>query len=362
MSDVQVSGDTAYRPANPPDDAPPPNPIATTRISNPIEGEGEESVIRESVKALNEERRKKGEAVEANRDPVRMRYLDDDPKTLKQVAKDTSDYHRLAQPDAQALMKLGVSKADTLALAKSEAFAKQYGLEPAAANEYVRTGEMPPDKIGLAVDGVEIRRLGDTESYHSDAHALKNAREAAQLQGTWREAKAQQEQAFRDQIEQAEVARQEAESRRSQEAAQQQAAQQRAAQEQAAQQQAAHEQARLAAQAQFAQLSAEEQEALKELNQIGVWAQHAHPEERAQYWQHAQARDSELRQGLQQVGQLRAAQQIQIQKAQDVEWERVGAQHDKVFERELAKRHPQAPPIIRRCKGLVRNTSKKICK
>ena len=79
------------------DNAPAPSPA---HIDNPIEGGSTADQIKESVQALNEQRAQRGEAAELDREPVRLRYSEGGTKSLRQAAKDVSNYHRLEKEDA----------------------------------------------------------------------------------------------------------------------------------------------------------------------------------------------------------------------------------------------------------------------
>jgi hypothetical protein len=65
------------------------------RIDNPIEGGSEADRISASVRELNKKREREGTAGEIP-EPTPLHYEDKAQKTLRQVSKDVSDYHRVA--------------------------------------------------------------------------------------------------------------------------------------------------------------------------------------------------------------------------------------------------------------------------
>jgi len=154
MSDVHQGDST---PAPSPAEAP--TDVTTRNIPDAIEGGTEADRVRESVKELNRKRREEGTAVEEP-EPVKIRYEKPGTKSLRQVAKDMSQYHRLQKDDAQYLIKQGMSPKDTLDLSKNEEFLRARGLKHEEAVLFARDGEMPPKKIGaVKVDGFGQKAL-----------------------------------------------------------------------------------------------------------------------------------------------------------------------------------------------------------
>jgi hypothetical protein len=151
MSDVQGSADST----------PPPSPVEQN-IPDPIEGNSDAERVRESVKAINEQRARAGTAVEVDRAPVRIRYphrgrdeepetyKDAEPKKLRQVAADTADFHRTEDAEFQHMVRLGANPSELLARIKDpEQIRELTGWTVAEAREYARTGQMPPVPIGV---------------------------------------------------------------------------------------------------------------------------------------------------------------------------------------------------------------------
>src|SRR5262249_41280577 len=159
---------------------------------------------------------------------------------------------RLEKDDAQFLRGQGWSKADILRLAKDESWLRSTGLSAAEANQFARSGEMPPIKVGLVDDREGLRP--QLREFDKIDRAL-NLKDATRELGNYREVAARAQQDLLAEIEGAEQ-QQAAQARAvQQQAAQQQAAQRQAAQAQAAQRQAQAAQYQLAAASQLQQLS-----------------------------------------------------------------------------------------------------------
>jgi hypothetical protein len=179
---------------------PPPVDVTTRNIPEPITGSTSE-IAEKSVKALNEQRARTGEAVEIgeghDRNPVRMRYREPGQKTLRQASKDVSDYHRLQKDDAQFLLKQGMTPNETLDLAKNEEGMRSLGYTPEQARQWA-AGQEPPVPIGLVDEREGLKApLRDFETARDDLDEPLSVREATRQQTNFRQALAQQQEALR---------------------------------------------------------------------------------------------------------------------------------------------------------------------
>jgi hypothetical protein len=145
-------------------------------VPDAIRGSSDDELIKESVNALNEKRRKEWESGVGGTDPdpfasqrnlvdVELKYdsRDDRTKTLREATKDVSDRHLLDRPEAQlARAQFGFSDDEILKLTKDENWLQSLGYTPQQAAIYARTGEPPPMKVVAArEDGSLIRPLDD---------------------------------------------------------------------------------------------------------------------------------------------------------------------------------------------------------
>jgi hypothetical protein len=167
-------------------------------------------MIEQSVRELNDQRARTGEAVEVDKEPVPIHYKDDKPKKLRQVAADHSDYHRKQDPEFQHMVKIGADPEKLLAMAKDpEEVRRLTGWTAAEAKEYARTGAMPPQKIGLVKETTRGRELRDPLLEHySAADTLDeplSPRQAAREIGNFRQELAAQQEALRQEVEGAEA-------------------------------------------------------------------------------------------------------------------------------------------------------------
>jgi hypothetical protein len=200
------------------DSAPAPAPAAHN-IPDAIEGGSLQSQIERSVEAVNEQRAQRGEAVEVERSPTRIRYRhrnkdeepktykDAEPKKLRRVAADTSDFHRTQDPEFQQSVPIGADPAKLLAMAKDpEEVRRLTGWTAAEAKEYARTGAMPPQKIGVVkTDGYGNRELREPLGDHGSPDEALTPRQAAKEQDNFRQELAAQQQALRNEIDGAEA-------------------------------------------------------------------------------------------------------------------------------------------------------------
>jgi len=316
---------------------PPPADADFPLIDSPISTGNEVENVRQSVRELNAQRQRDGTAVEPSRDPLPLRWLDSEPKSLRTATRDVSDYHRLEKDDAQFLRGQGWSKADILRLAKDESWLRSTGLSAAEANQFARSGEMPPIKVGLVDDREGLRP--QLREFDKIDRAL-NLKDATRELGNYREVAARAQQDLLAEIEGAEQQQaQQARAAQEQAAAQQQAAAQ-AAQARAGQQRAAAYQQQLAAAAHWQQLSAAERTAAHELRQMQQWTLTASPQEIATWEGPATARANQLRQELAQAQTLRQAHQVQAAHAHQAQRAQWGKYQDQVYSANLAHHLP----------------------
>jgi hypothetical protein len=198
------------------DSTPAPAPVGSN-IENPIVGSTEDQ-IKQSVRALNEQRSRDGTLVEESA-PDRLRYLNTgkdvepetykeaEPKKLRQVAKDVSNYHKKNNRDFQSGVRVsGRSPEEFLEATKDvELIKANLGLSHQEAVEVSRTLQPPPTKIGsIKVDGygrkIHSEPLGD--------HAVEDVldepltvREATKRAHNFRTELAAQQDALRQEIE-----------------------------------------------------------------------------------------------------------------------------------------------------------------
>jgi hypothetical protein len=214
MSDVQTNDNAPPAPAEAPPD------VVHKHIDAPITGGSEESRIRESVRELNKKREREGTLVEEPAEPVKLRYYkSDEPETykgaarksLREASKAVSDYHRLEKPDAQFVIKQGMSPRDVLDLAKNEEWTRNVtGWSHEEVAGYARTGEPPPTKIGLIDDRKGLKApLRDhdqifttpTKDGISADEVFKNPRDAAREVSNFREVLRQEQERLRAEVE-----------------------------------------------------------------------------------------------------------------------------------------------------------------
>jgi hypothetical protein len=162
--------DVTQAPAN--DTPPPPSAapdVVHRHIPEPIStGRGDEENIRESVRVLNEKRERQWESggddpFAEQRAPVIERHYgrrDKSTKTLKQATTDLSNRHFEELPDVQQnAAGSGVDPEQLREWGKNAEFvaATRPDWTPAEVSEYVRTGAMPPTKIGVVTERGGLR-------------------------------------------------------------------------------------------------------------------------------------------------------------------------------------------------------------
>src|SRR5262245_40266748 len=153
-----------------PDEAPPPD-VVTKHLDGP------ELAIDDLGRATRKRREDHPESGHIqdlhSTEIVRMRYLDKQEKTLKQVAKDTSDYHALERAD----LLLGKSAALFDAPTKRD------------IGSLLNPNTVEPTKIGLRAGDFEPAELKDAQPI-TELDTIRNARDAAEFVGNWRDARA----------------------------------------------------------------------------------------------------------------------------------------------------------------------------
>jgi len=208
----------------------------------------------------------------------------------------------------------------------------------------------PPVKIGLRVDGTDIKPLDDDWPMLA-SDALPNAKLAAKFVGDWRQAREQEAQQFAAALDTAKAERA-AEEQQRQQQAEAEAARQKAQQEAAQQQAQAAEQRRQAELRNQAAMSLAEHEAAREVQDIRDWMSAAYtPQEissptnisdpqRSSDFFAAVQRFHQLSAGLQNAQNIRHAQQIQqaaVREQQIATWAKA---EDNKFWGVLEKKYP----------------------
>jgi hypothetical protein len=199
--------DTTNETASPSTDSDAPNVF--DRIDAPIKGSGDEDTIRESVKALNEKRQRDWEQgaisddafAEQNAPVLERKYpKGHGAKSLKQASEDLSDAHRDEKPEAVwAAARHGVEPAQMRQYSKDPEWVAKMRPDWNAAevSEYVRTGAMPPTKIGLVTDkGLRIPLRDDQPAFELPANSALNLRDAAREVRQFRIAAAEAQEAL----------------------------------------------------------------------------------------------------------------------------------------------------------------------
>jgi hypothetical protein len=288
--------DVTQAPAN---DTPPPPPstapdVVHRHIPEPIStGRGDEENIRESVRVLNEKRERQWESggddpFAEQRAPVIERHYgrrDKSPKSLKQATADISNRHFEELPDVQQTSAwLGVDPAQLREFGKNPEFVAQQRPDwtPAEVSEYVRTGRMPPHKIGVVTERGGLRPpIRDDEPIFDvpKERLYKNATQATREVKNFRDVVAAEQQQLLAQLQDQEQAAQaEQPAQAKQEAAQPQFTPQPQPRPDpvAAQQRAFHQAAQTYAQ--LAQMTHEEHLAAAAAEQWRVWPYQKYPE------------------------------------------------------------------------------------
>jgi hypothetical protein len=342
--------DTITTPVSPA--APPPEaPLA------PIESEGEplpdilgrhlppgEILTTDDLGKLYEKKKQDGSAITDlhSKPVVPMRYLDKQEKSLRQVSDDTKRYHN--QERAQEL--LGET-------AKNFDAAQQQEL-----GRLLNPDLKPPDKIGLSLDGREVAPMKDLSPVMLEDSG--NLKQITEMQGDWRQAKAEREAAYRDELvrEQNAAIERQAEAARQEEIARQEPP---PPQPDVVQEERTRLDTERRALGELHRASVEEREAINERQQIRQFVDTAYPPQirtpegwaelqrtnpqHAQYLQEwlpqAVARDNELFQGLQHAGQIRNAQAIQAQQVRQQQFDAWGRQQDSQARAAISKDFPQ---------------------
>lgn len=274
--------------------------VVTRRIDGPIiTGGTDEENIRQATREWEQGKGGHDDAFLEQRAPVVERKYDGrehGAKTLQEATRDISNAHFDEHADTQLAAQIGKTTPSVMREViknPDEVRNLRPDWSEAEIHHYTRTGESPPDKIGL-IDhrGNIVERLRDSEPVRAD-QAL-DPREAARQLKAFRQADAAYHSQLAEQLQAAAEAQSQPEPvadptpptpRQSDDAA---LAQQRAHLE--AQQRWMNQTAAIA------QLSADEQECAQELRQIGVWGGTS-DERRSDRWRR--------RYGMVQVGQRR---------------------------------------------------------
>jgi hypothetical protein len=342
MTDVAANTDTPPESAAPVSSEPLPDIFARNLPGKPI-------AMSENGDELRAELRKRkrdnegGQITDLHSEPILpLRYTDGKERSLREVSRDTSIYH-----DRERGKELLGAHADQFSAADQQEVGRL--LNPATR---------PPLKVGVNADGTDIPALNDKRPI-MELDTIKNARDATEFMGNWREARAAEAQRVHEDLareQQAAVERQ-AEVARLEEAAKEPPQPSREA---VAQQ----EQARLELErhqlAQLHQASVEERNALNERHQIRQWIDTNYPpavrtpEGFAQLERHnpahaqylvewlpeAISRDQALAEGLSHAGQIRQAQAIQSQHQRQAAVEQWGRQQDELAVAAIKKDMP----------------------
>jgi hypothetical protein len=156
-----------------------------TAVESPITGPTDQDAVRASVSELNRKREQEG-TLAVDDGPIERRYHanDESPKTLRQVTRDISDVHRDESDEIRfASETFGVPAAQLRETTKDPDWVAQQRPDwnPAQVSEYVRTGAMPPEPVGVATNAGKIHTKID------DMSPLIGDRAGAQQTGTLRE-------------------------------------------------------------------------------------------------------------------------------------------------------------------------------
>jgi hypothetical protein len=206
---TDIAANTANEPTPPPpvdSDAP---DVISRGVPDAISGGSDDERIKESVKALNAQRQREWEqglhgddlgtleepTIARQKLPLWERKYPagvDEPKTLREAAHEVSQARRLERPDAEIARSLGAPDQDILARAKDPDFVRQImpHWTPGEVNHFVKTGESPPDKIGVFDERKGLREpIRDHERIFDlkTDEVFRNPRDATRQQGNWRE-------------------------------------------------------------------------------------------------------------------------------------------------------------------------------
>lgn len=286
--------------------APPPSSADTPEVlskyvSDPIDtGKGDEANLRAATEELRKRRERDWESgaisddAFAEQHPVLERRYDGrehGAKSLGEATRDLSDAHFDERFETQwAAARTGLDPAQLRELAKDPNWVRQQRPDwnEAEISEYVKSGAMPPDKIGLVADywgkdgaGKVLREpLKDSDTILGrPEHEALTPRDAAREVKAFREAAAAQQQALLEQLTQQEQA---AQAEQQAAAEQQQPAQQPQQPQQQQPDPTAAERQQLAAAAQYYAIAARATEGERHAAaQIKAWTEnfnHTYPE------------------------------------------------------------------------------------
>jgi len=181
-----------------------PADVITRRIDRPIEGGTDEEMVRRATKEWEQGLGGDDPFIEQRNAVVERTYdgRDHGTKTLQEATTDLSNAHFEELPDTRFAAEVGnTTPAQMREAVKNPDVVRS--LRPdwneAEISHYVKTGEPPPNKVGL-VDhkGALVEALRDSEPIRPD-QAL-NAREAAKQLKSFRQADAAYRQQFAEQM------------------------------------------------------------------------------------------------------------------------------------------------------------------
>jgi hypothetical protein len=130
-----------------------------------------------NIQAAVAEVRKRREQSEEPFEQLRYEGREHGTKTLREASRDVSDYHRMKRPDARAAVEVyGGKRDEVLVRAKDPEFIAQ--LRPdwsrVEVEEFCRTGEEPPTRVGVVTHGGKLVRPLDDSQPVTAADAFAN--------------------------------------------------------------------------------------------------------------------------------------------------------------------------------------------
>ena len=173
--------------------------VVRQHIPDAIDHGDDERNIRAAM-AEGRKRREENEIDDLHKRPITQLHYDSrehGDKSLREVVRDVSDFHRAQRPDVQsAIRDFGGEPSEVLSRAQDPAFVAQ--LRPdwsrVEIEEFCRTGVEPPTKIGIVNDaGKLIRPLPDDQPY-TPYNAFAGRSELKRGVRQFRQAQAEQQQ------------------------------------------------------------------------------------------------------------------------------------------------------------------------
>jgi hypothetical protein len=163
LSDIATNTTDTSAPPPPSSDA----PDVFSHINSPIEGATDEQAVRAATAEQRKRREQEAEAAwsrgeisddafaEQRAPVIERRYdgRDKSTKTLKEASHDLTEGKKWERADVQsAIRDFGGDAEQVGRLARDVEFAQRMGLTPVEAEEWVRSGTLPPTKVGLVAD------------------------------------------------------------------------------------------------------------------------------------------------------------------------------------------------------------------